>query len=165
MHHLWFIGYHIVHCFWFLYFRKHLTNHIFICWCHYILHPNNTKFPKALWCVICFTLGIVHVVNYRSIWYCGTHAFWVVVSHILPNMVSTSFFTFLLNKREDIDLGQHTLHILHPHMPPLAHPFPSFSFNWFVYILILCYFLTLTLMSCPNWNVVCLCHSIYCGFH
>ena len=57
------------------------------------------KIPKAIWCVICFALDIANVVNCRRIWKCGTYASWVAVIHVLPHMVWTSVFLFLIQEK------------------------------------------------------------------
>ena len=115
-------------CSWFSYFKKYLPNDIFICGFQYLLHLNNTQFNQALWCVIYFTLDIVHVVYYISSWNCGTPPFWVTLSEVLPYMVSTSaFFLFPLFfffgcayefQLQNINRGQPTPQIMYPYMTP-----------------------------------------------
>ena len=83
-------------------------------------------FQLALWCVIWFTLDILSVVSFRSIWWCGTHAFWLTISHILPHMVSTSTVLYLFSYEfqiQNINWGQPTSYRVYPHIISQTHRF------------------------------------------
>ena len=53
--------------------------------------------PKSLRYGIFFKFAIALVIHCSSILYCGTHAFWVTVSKVLPHIVSTSVFPLIFN--------------------------------------------------------------------
>ena len=82
----------VFNCFWFSYFRKNLLNDILFIYASIYYTLIITNVPKYFWCGICFTLDIALVFHCISIWYCGTHDFWVTVSEVLPNMISTYVF-------------------------------------------------------------------------
>ena len=97
---------------------------------HYLLIKH--FFLKALWRAIYFTLAVLHVVCCMSNWQCGTHAYWVTGSDVLPHMVSNITLDFFV-KIKNINMGQPTLHRLYPHMPPQTPMFLSLlRFTWFV---------------------------------
>ena len=133
MHHLWFIGYHIVAILSTFNLDFNTSGNI---WpmvflfvdasIHYTLIIN--LFPNDLWCGIWFTLTIVRVVHCSSIYQYRTHALWVTGSNAWPKMVSAAvffffYFYFCAFKIKYINIGQPTTYGMYTPMTPQTHKF------------------------------------------
>ena len=128
MHHLQFIGYHIVRCFNIaivdLYFNTSPMIFLFLdASIYYTLIIQS--FQNKFWCGVWFTVTKVYIYYYNSIWQCGTPDLWVTGSSLLPHMVSASvlFPVIYLNsvKMQNVNVGQPTRNGLYPHMTPQTH--------------------------------------------